>query len=392
MPVLSGLDRLISSGFEQFKGKSIGVVCHQASVAKDCVHILDHMLPKHRSGDFEIKAAFGPQHGIWGHTQDNMIEWEGYLDARTGLRFFSLYGEFREPSASMLEGIEELVFDVQDVGARYYTFIWTLANCMKACEKHGIPVTVLDRPNPIGGLEVEDLGWSSEYQSFVGLYQLPVRHGLTVGEIGQYLKEREFPNCELNVVWAEGWERGMYFDETDLQWTLPSPNMPTCDTAVVYPGQCLLEGTQLSEGRGTTKPFEIFGAPFIDGWEFCRELNTIGLKGCVFRPVQFLPTFQKSAGEVCQGAQIHVLNRQDFRPVETSVAILYAVRKLYGDRFAWQNPPYEYEEILLPIDILSGGSKMREMVDESSDIKSVLNWVREESAIAVDSVLEFRHY
>lgn len=388
--VHSGLDLLVDSGFAALKGKKIGVVCHQASVDRNCAHILDLLLPGHRSGEFEIVSAFGPQHGIWGHTQDNMIEWEGYTDSRTGLRFYSLYGEHREPTPSMLEGIEVLIVDVQDVGARYYTFIWTLANCMKACAALGIKVKVLDRPNPIGGEMVEDIGWSAEYKSFVGLYKIAVRHGLTLGEVALMLKDKEFPSCEVEVVWTQGWSRSMSFLETGLPWALPSPNMPTTDTALVYPGQCLLEGTKLSEGRGTTKPFEIFGAPFVDAWAYCGALNEMELPGCVFRPVQFLPTFQKHQGEICQGAQIHVTDSTIFQPLRTTAGNLWTLRQMYGEKLNWQDPPYEYEEVLLPIDILAGGTRFRQMVDEETSWKVFEGWISDESERAVDEISDFR--
>lgn len=379
METLTGLDRLVGDGFGCLKGKRIGVVCHQATIARDYRHILDHLLPLHQAGELEIGAVFGPQHGIWGHTQDNMIEWEGYVDERTGLRFFSLYGEHREPTAAMLEGLDELVFDVQDVGARYYTFIWTLANCIKACEPLGIPVWVLDRPNPISGARFEDLGFEDEFKSFVGMHKLPVRHGLTVGEIGLYLKETFFPKAEVKVETMTGWSRHWMFGKTGLSWALPSPNMPTVDTALVYPGMCLIEGTQISEGRGTTRPFEIFGAPFVDGWKFCSALNSLGLEGVVYRPVQFLPTFQKHADEICQGAFVHVSDQNDFRPVEAGVAIMWTLRRLYGEAFKWLNPPYEYEAELWPIDILTGGTWVREAIDEQREWGVIRDEIRERS-------------
>lgn len=363
MDTLTGLDTCVRDGFARFKGKTIGVVCHQASIAKDYQHILDHLLPLHKSGFLKIGAVFGPQHGIWGHTQDNMIEWEGYVDERTGLRFYSLYGEHREPTSAMLEGLDELVFDVQDVGARYYTFIWTLANCLKACKEVGVKVTVLDRPNPIGGVTTEDIGFDPAFASFVGLYPMPVRHGLTIGEVGRSLVARFFEGVIYEVVECVGWHRIWKFDRTRLPWGIPSPNMPTPDTALVYPGQCLLEGTKISEGRGTTRPFEIFGAPFVDGWEFCEAMQELEIPGAWFRPVQFEPTFQKCAGEVCQGAFLHVTDKEEFQPVLATVGVMWTLRRLYGDRFMWQDPPYEYEETLLPIDILTGGTWVREAVD-----------------------------
>ena len=349
-----GLDQVIAQDFAQFKGQSIALVCNQASIASDYVHVLDHLLKPHKEGRLKIASVFGPQHGVWGHTQDNMIEWEGYKDPRTGIPVWSLYGETREPTDDMLSGTDRLVFDVPDVGARYYTFIWTLALCMKACSRLKVPVTVLDRPNPIGGAQVEGTLLDPAFASFVGLYPLPTRHGMTVGEIGLSLRERFFPECQLDVIQIADWDRGAYLDETGLPWAMPSPNMPTVDTAVVYPGMCLLEGTQLSEGRGTTRPFELFGAPYIDGWALTERLNGIGLQGVVFRPGQFQPTFQKFRDEVCQGAFLHVTDRRSFKPVLTAVAVLQEVVRQRPADFKWLVPPYEYEHEKRPIDILAG--------------------------------------
>jgi uncharacterized protein YbbC (DUF1343 family) len=363
-----GLDRMIEEGFARFRGRRIGLVCNQASVSSGFVHVLDVLLPHHAAGELTIQAVFGPQHGIWGHTQDNMIEWEGYRDPRTGLLFHSLYGRHREPSEEMLEGVEHLVIDVPDVGARYYTFIWTTALCLRACERLGIPVTVLDRPNPINGSVEEGPLLEPEYASFVGLHPLRVRHGLTVGEVAMKMKAERHPGVELEVVECEGWDRAAYLDETDFPWAMPSPNMPAVDTAVVYPGMCLLEGTQLSEGRGTTRPFEIFGAPYIDGWRLAEELNRRRLPGALFRPYQFLPTFQKFAGQICQGCFLHVVDRRAFLPFRTGCEIIQAVQMLYPECFAWLQPPYEYEENLMPIDILLGNGWLRPMIESGEPL------------------------
>ncbi|MDI9634750.1 DUF1343 domain-containing protein [Kamptonema cortianum] len=392
MAVRTGLDTCIGNGFKAFHGKRVGVVCHQASIGSDYKHILDHLMPLHEAGKLEIVACFGPQHGIWGHTQDNMIEWEGYKDARTGLTFYSLYGERREPSPDMLENIDELIFDVQDVGARYYTFIWTLANCMAACDPLGIPITVLDRPNPIGGVQTEGPGHNMEFRSFVGLYPLPVRHGLTIAEVGRYLQSTYLPNVALKIVECEGWDRSQYQDETGLKWGLPSPNMPTIDTALVYPGQCLLEGTKLSEGRGTTRPFEISGAPGIDAWKLCDALNRHQIPGVFFRPIQFQPTFQKYAGEVCQGAFIHVTDRSRFRPVLCTAMLLTEILKYFPDAFQWQVPPYEYEYVKLPIDILSGGEQFRIAVEDGWNLSRWMEWIDSDGNQLISQTQEYKIY
>ena len=375
-----GLDVCVADGFAAFNGESIALVCNQASIASDYVHVLDHMLPYHKDGKLRIQRVFGPQHGLWGHTQDNMVEWEGAVDARTGLTVCSLYGEHREPTDAMLDGVERLVFDVPDVGARYYTFVWTLANCMKACGRLGIPVTVLDRPNPIGGVQVEGPVMEPEFDSFVGLHPLPARHGMTVGEVARCLQSRFYAKCELSVVKMEGWRREQYQDETDLPWTAPSPNMPTVDTAAVYPGQCLLEGTNLSEGRGTTRPFETFGAPWIDAWRLTERLNALGLPGAQFRPVQFQPTFQKHAGQLCGGAFLHVTDRRAFRPVLTSVAILQEAFRLWPGEFRWNDPPYEYETVKLPVDVLAGNGWLRPAIEDGLPLSGIVERTRAEAA------------
>jgi uncharacterized protein YbbC (DUF1343 family) len=345
---------------EKLKGKRLGAVLHPASITANLQHTLA-TLEKHNGSLFELAALFGPQHGILGHTQDNMIEWEGYSDPRLGIPVYSLYGEHREPSPEMLKNLDMLLIDLQDVGARYYTFIWTLFLCIKAAEKCGIPVIVIDRPNPIGCHITEGPVLELEYSSFVGLHSIPVRHGKTIGELALQFKEERFPNAEIYVLEMHGHKKNMWFDETELPWIMPSPNMPTLDTAIVYPGQCLLEATNVSEARGTTKPFELFGAPWINSPEMCSHLNSLKLPGVHFRESHFQPTFHKYAGEICHGAQIHVLNREEFLPFETTIQILKYLFHEHKNDFAWKQPPYEYEFNKLPIDILLGSKSFREL-------------------------------
>lgn len=400
MPVLTGLDVLVREGFSRLRGKSIGLLCNQASVTRDLRYGLDLLVPEHRAGNLKIQAVFGPQHGLFGHTQDNMIEWEGAVDDRTGIRIFSLYGERREPTPAMLDGVEELVVDLQDVGARYYTFVWTMSLCMKACEPLGIPVTILDRPNPIGGEQVEGTVLQSGFESFVGQYSIPTRHGMTIGEMARYLQARYFPRLNLNVVEMEGWEREMYWEHTGHPWTMPSPNMPTVDTAVVYPGACLLEATNLSEGRGTTRPFEIFGAPYLDSWRFAEGLGSLRLPGCTFRPLPFEPTFNKHKGKLCGGVQLHVTSRAQFEPVLTYIAILQEAIRQSGlhdatqvpvnqefvadseemqlPGFAWRNPPYEYVHDRRPIDILAGNDWLEPAISNLTPLSEIKERMRAE--------------
>jgi uncharacterized protein YbbC (DUF1343 family) len=368
--IRTGLDLIISDWPKQLNGASIGLLAHPASVNRNLQHALFIGL---KSRKFELRALFGPQHGFRGETQDNMIEWEGYRDNSTGLPVYSLYGEAREPSSEMLRDIDVMVIDLQDVGSRYYTFIWTMALVIKSCRNAGKPVVVLDRPNPIGGRLTEGPVLDHKYRSFVGLYPIPVRHGMTIGEIALCIKPYT-PGLELFVISMRGWKRRMWFEDTGLPWVLPSPNMPTIETATVYPGMCLLEGTNLSEGRGTTRPFEIFGAPFIDPDALIRRLSEFRLPGVTFRPLSFLPTFQKFAGTVCGGAQIHVTEKEKFRPFRTGIAIIKAAFELYGKDFSWKRPPYEYEKRLLPFDILAGTDRVRNDIEKGVDLKEMETW------------------
>jgi uncharacterized protein YbbC (DUF1343 family) len=354
MAVELPLDHLHELWPAKFRGARIGALLHPASVSVKLEHA-SRILERHNGDLFQLAAFFGPQHGFLGQTQDNMAEWESYQHPRLHIPIYSLYGEHREPTPQILEGLDALFVDLQDVGARYYTFIWTLYLCMRACEKAGVALVVLDRPNPITGAITEGPILDPNYKSFVGLHPIQVRHGKTIGELAQQFRDEAFPNCQLSILPMRHWERAMWFDETGLPWVMPSPNMPILDTAIVYPGMCLLEGTNISEGRGTTRPFEIFGAPFIEAGSLCRELNDLKLPGVFFRENYFQPTFHKFAGELCSGAQLHVLNRETFRPFLTGVEIIKRIRKIYPEQFEWKQPPYEYEWKKLPIEVLIGG-------------------------------------
>lgn len=350
------LDQLAELWPQALRGARIGAVLHPASVGADFVHAADKLWA-HSQGPnpvLRLAALFGPQHGYLGQTQDNMIEWQDFKHPQWGMPVFSLYGEHREPTPAMLSGLDALLVDMQDVGARYYTFIWTLYLCMKAAEKAGIPVVVLDRPNPIGNA-VEGPVLDPEYRSFVGLHPIRVRHGKTIGDLARQFKAEAFPRCQLQVLEMEGHDPEVYYEATGLPWVLPSPNMPTVDTAVVYPGMCLFEATNVSEGRGTTRPFEIFGAAWIHARAFCEALNRKGLPGVFFREAYFQPTFHKFKGELCGGAQMHVTSRAEFLPFHTAIEILRLLRAEYPKDFAWKPPPYEYEHKKLPIEILIGG-------------------------------------
>lgn len=385
----TGLDRLVAEDFASLRGQRLGLLMHPASVDRSLRSILDLMLA---SPAADVCALLGPQHGLLGQTQDNMIEWEGFTDPATGLPVFSLYGEHRKPAPDMLDPFDTLVIDLQDVGARYYTFIWTMLLCLEACAEQGKRVVVLDRPNPIGGARVEGTVLKAGFESFVGLAAIPMRHGLTIGELARFFVVTHGLDVDLEVVTMNGWSRAMDFDATGLPWVLPSPNMPTLDTAFVYPGGCLLEGTTLSEGRGTTRPFEILGAPYIDPAVLAAALTAENLPGVVFRPLQFQPTFHKFSGQVCGGVQVHVTDRGAFRPVATYTSIIGAIARRWPDQFAWKQPPYEYETKKWPIDILAGGDSWRLAIEAGTPLTEMqIEWA-EQRAQFEPLAAEYRIY
>jgi uncharacterized protein YbbC (DUF1343 family) len=371
-----GSDVLISSG--RLHGKRVGVVCNHASVDRGFQHIVDRLAA---ADDVTLAAIFGPQHGFRSDVQDNMIETPHRDDPSRRVPVYSLYSETREPTAEMLSGVDVLVIDLQDIGARIYTYIYTMANCLRACGRHGVPVIVCDRPNPINGMDVEGQTLVPGFESFVGLFPIPMRHGMTIGELAGFFNETFRLGAPVDVARMEGWRREMYADATDLPWVMPSPNMPTLDTAIVYPGTVLFEGVMLSEGRGTTRPFELVGAPWIEAERFAREMNNLALPGAFFRPAVFEPTFQKHAKTTCGGCQIHVTDRASFRPVLTGAALLHQFRRFDPEKFAWRQPPYEYEHDKLPIDILAGSSTLREQVEGGLAPKDIAaSWRDDEAA------------
>jgi uncharacterized protein YbbC (DUF1343 family) len=358
--VRTGLDLLLEAKLDLLQGSRVGLIVNPASINSRFEHAADLL---HRHPRINLTALFGPQHGIRGETQDNMIEWQTFRDRRTGLPAYSLYGETRKPTAEMLADVDVLVFDVPDVGTRVYTFIYTMALAMEAARECGKRFIVLDRPNPINGVQIEGNILEPELQSFVGMFPIPMRHGMTIGELALMFNHEFGIGCELEVVKMEGWRRAMWFEETELPWVMPSPNIPTLDTATLYPGTVMFEGTNASEGRGTTRPFEIIGAPYIDPYELIGQLERDKLSGVVFRPVHFKPTFHKFSGETCGGIQIHVIDRNAFRPVIAGVAIVGAIRRLYPDSFEWKQPPYEYVYDNLPFDVINGGSRLRDQLE-----------------------------
>jgi uncharacterized protein YbbC (DUF1343 family) len=349
------------------RGRTVGVVCHPASIDAQFRHVTDRL----ESAGVKLGAIFGPQHGYQADLQENMIESPHAEDQRRRIPVYSLYSETREPTSRMLEGLEALVIDLQDVGTRIYTYIYTMANCLKAARQHDLPVIVCDRPNPITGAVTEGPMLDAGFESFVGQYPIPMRHGLTIGELARLFNEHFGIGAKLEVVAMRGWTRNEFFDATGLIWVMPSPNIPTLDTAIVYPGTVLLEGTNISEGRGTTRPFELVGAPWADADRIAAELNGLDLPGVRFRPATFEPTFHKHANVACGGCQIHVTDRHAFRPVETGVAIIDAFRRAGPDAFRWRDPPYEYEHTRLPIDILYGSAGLRERLEAGDTAREI---------------------
>ena len=376
MSVRTGLEVLMADP-KSIAGKRIGLVTHPSAVTSD----LQHAIPLlHNGRGWKLTTLFGPEHGMWGEAQD-MAHVGDAVDPLTGLRVYSLYGASVDdlaPKREMFKDVETLVIDLQDIGSRYYTFIYTMALCMREAAKAGVPVVVLDRPNPIDGVHIEGNIREDKYSSFVGMYPLPVRHGMTAGELARLFNKQFNLNCDLTVVQMRGWKRSMWWDETGLPFILPSPNMPTLATATVYPGMCLIEGTNLSEGRGTTHPFELFGAPWIDSFKLADALNRLDLPGVRFRPHYFMPTFQKHAGTMCGGVELHVTDRESFEPFRTGLWCVKVARDQNLEKFDWRRETYEFVSDRLAIDLLAGTSKYREIVERGGNVDHwVAQWKEE---------------
>lgn len=351
-----GLEVLLRNPPSYLREKRMGLLTNQASVDSRLVH--NRLLLKKICGK-QLTTLYSPQHGFYSEKQDNMIESQHGTDAVTGLPIFSLYGDERKPSPEMFEDIDILIIDLMDVGTRVYTFLYTMAYCLEAAAEQGKKVVVLDRPNPIGGLQTEGNILERECTSFVGLYPIPMRHGLTLGELALFINSEYSIGTELEIVAMEGWRRHMHFTDTGFPWVFPSPNMPTPDTALVYPGQVIWEGSNISEGRGTTRPFELFGAPFLEHEEILNIIEKTNIQGCFIRPLLFQPTSGKWADQSCTGFQLHVTDKVLFLPYRTSLTFLQAFLRLYPERFAYKEPPYEYEFIRLPMDLILGSKKLR---------------------------------
>jgi uncharacterized protein YbbC (DUF1343 family) len=380
--VIPGLEVLAERRFRPLAGRTAGLVCNPTAVTRALVHAADLLAAAPR---VRLAALFGPEHGVRGDAQ-YMAAVGGERDAVTGLPAHSLYSETREslrPRPEQLEGLDLLVFDIQDVGARYYTYQATMLLCMEAAAQAGIGFVVLDRPNPIGGVLVEGPRLTPGFESFCGLHDLAVRHGLTVGELALLFREERGLDLELEVVPCRGWRRAVPFRETGLPWVLPSPNMPTPETALVYPGMCLLEGTNLSEGRGTTRPFELFGAPWLDARRLADDLGRERLPGVRFRPASFAPTWDKHAGVRCHGVELHVADAGRFRPFRTGLAAVLHARRQDPGRFAWRTEPYEFVADVPAFDLLCGSAREREAIEAGATLSELCRpLVAEERAFA----------
>ena len=380
--VRTGLDILVAQDFAPLREMRVGLVTHPGAVDARLRHVIDLLSAAPR---VTLAAVFGPEHGLLGQAQDLIGLTSSESKQATPVPVHSLYGSTPEslrPTAEQLKDLDALVIDMQDVGSRYYTFQGTMRYCMEAALPRGMKVFILDRPNPLGGAVIEGPAVRKGFESFVSVHDLATRHGLTVGELAMlYQRELELQKGELHVVQCEGWKRGQYFDETGLPWVLPSPNMPTLETAVVYPGQCLIEGTNLSEGRGTTRPFEICGAPWLDATKLARRLNDEKLSGVYFRATWFRPTFQKHANKDCGGVQLHVTDRAAFQPVRTTLALLAIIREMSGEKFAWRGETYEFVKKPIAIDLLFGSSREREHLTAGKPWRELLpEWEKEEAA------------
>lgn len=372
-PVRPGVEGFLAD--RKWRGPRLGLIAHAASVRAD---LTPTALALRQSG-FRIAALFAPEHGLSAALQDQAPV-QGARDKDTGLPVYSLYGKTRTPTPAMLDKVDALLFDLQDIGVRYYTFVWTLALALEACARAKKPFIVLDRPNPLGG-RIDGNIQAADHLSFVGLHPVPVEHGLTAGELALWLNATRGWRAELHVVRASGWRRRLRFNETGLPWVLPSPNMPTLDTATVYGGTCLFEATNLSEGRGTTRPFEIVGAPFLDGDVWARALKPHGLSGVTFRPLVFRPTFHKWAGRLCGGLQLHVTDPVVFSAFQTGLALLHTAKRLAPRSFRWAPPPYEYETVKPPIDILAGTPLIRRAIDAGDSLRRLAApWAARRSA------------
>lgn len=373
-----GLEVFLKKDYKRFQKLRLGVLCNQASVDRRLRHISQLVLdPKLK---LQVTAFFGPQHGIRGEKQDNMVESPDFVDPATKLPVFSLYANTRIPTQKMLDPIDAFLIDLQDVGTRIYTFMYTMENCMRAAKNNGKKVIVLDRPNPIGGKQTEGNVLETKFSSFVGQMPLCTRHGMTLGELAVLFNEEFGIGCDLEVIQVKGWKRTQYADQWGRDFVPPSPNIPVLESAIVFPGTVHFEGTQVSEGRGTTKPFEHIGAPYIDADKLAHLMNSKKLKGVYFRAIFFQPTYQKCKDQVCGGVQIHVLDREKCNAFEAGIELLGAIAELYPKKLEWKKPPYEYDLERNPLDLITGTDQLRLALEQGKGVKKFLEDSRKQLA------------
>ncbi|MBU8849656.1 MAG: DUF1343 domain-containing protein [Desulfobacterales bacterium] len=362
--VTLGLENLIADPPDHLRGKRLGLLSNPASVDGRFNHasrLIHHFFPD------QLKVLFSPQHGFFAEKQDNMIESDHIMEPELDIPVYSLYHDTRIPTKEMFDQIDVLLVDIQDVGTRVYTFIYTISFCLEIAARLKKQVIILDRPNPIGGTQIEGNILSKEYASFVGRFPVPMRHGLTIGEISQFFNQKFHMECDLTIIPMTGWKRQMYWQDTGLSWIPPSPNLPTPQSCIVYPGQVIFEGTNISEGRGTTLPFEQFGAPFLNTKKIKAEADEM-IKGACLRPVNFEPTSGKWQGHVCKGFQIHVTSTDEFKPYFSSLILMQLIIKHHKNKFDFKEPPYEYEFEKMPIDLILGSKKLRKKLTRLEDL------------------------
>ncbi|WLR57596.1 DUF1343 domain-containing protein [Mesobacillus subterraneus] len=361
-----GAEALLEDHKDLIKGKRVGLITNPTGVDQNLNSVVDLLF---NDPDVELTALYGPEHGVRGSAQAGAYV-EYYIDERTQLPVYSLYGKTKKPTPEMLENIDVLLFDIQDVGTRFYTYIYTMAYAMEAAKENDIPFIVLDRPNPLGGDKVEGPVLETEYKSFVGNYEIPLRHGMTVGELAKLFNEEFDIGADLTVVEMDRWKRTMNYDETPLEFVMPSPNMPTLDTAFVYPGAALIEGTNVSEGRGTTRPFELIGAPFINSDDLSAKLNSLGLPGVKFRAASFTPTFSKHTGKLSHGIQIHISDHDAFDPIVTGLHIVKTIHDMYPEEFEFRA---EDSRGISFFDLLTGNGWIREEIEAGTSVEEIQN-------------------
>ncbi|RAL25478.1 DUF1343 domain-containing protein [Lujinxingia litoralis] len=369
--VQTGLQRLLTEPerLQALQGQRLGLLVNPTSVTNE----LEHAIEALRGAGLNIVRLFGPEHGVRADAQDMEVV-EETVDPISGLPCVSLYGhtfESLKPRPEHLAGLDRVICDIQDIGARYYTYVYTIGLMMQACGEAGIPVTVLDRPNPINGMDIEGNIVLEGYNSFVGMQPIATRHAMTCGELAHYFNRFTDWQCQLDVVELQGWKRTMWFDDTGLPWVMPSPNMPTLETATLYPGQCLIEGTNLSEARGTTRPFELVGAPYVDAPALKAYLESLELEGVAFRLAAFRPMFQKHAGQTCRGLQLHITDRNRLRSLTLSYAILTGIIAQGSRDFGWREQAYEFVQDRLAIDLLLGDPAQRRALEDGADPRAL---------------------